>query len=95
MKIYHILSGIATAVFIAAGYGCASEGMAVPPEDTGARIMLTPKVVEMLPEVVAARSDEEPKTAAEKKINRLHLFFFDKDGNFLKENPDCEADFKA
>ncbi len=70
MKIYHILSGIATAVFIAAGYGCASEGMAVPPEDTGARIMLTPKVVEMLPEVVAARSDEEPKTAAEKKINR-------------------------
>ncbi len=95
MKIYHILSGIAAAVFIVAGYGCASEGMAVPPEDTGARIMLTPKVVEMLPEVVAARSDEEPKTAAEKKINRLHLFFFDKDGNFLKENPDCEADFKA
>ncbi|MDE6460671.1 MAG: hypothetical protein K2K52_07590, partial [Paramuribaculum sp.] len=36
-----------------------------------------------------------PKTAEEKKINRLHLFFFDKDGNFLTPDPQCEENFGA
>lgn len=75
--------------------GCAEERSGVPAPDSSPQIFISAQAVEMLPEVVTARSAEEPKTAAEKKINRLHLFFFDSDGNFLQENPDCEDNFKA
>lgn len=45
-------------------------------------VTLSVQCVDMLPQVIMSRAVES-KTAEEKKINRLHLFFFDKDGNFL------------
>jgi hypothetical protein len=74
--------------------GCAEHGTVAPLPDPSSAIILKAEAVEMLPEVVSARSGEEPKTAAEKKINRLHLFFFDKDGEFLTPDPECEVDFR-
>lgn len=45
-------------------------------------VTLSVQCVDMLPQVIMSRAVES-KTAEEKKINRLHLFFFDKEGNFL------------
>ncbi len=40
---------------------------------------------DMVPEALMTRAAEiTPKTAQEKQINTLHLFFFDQDGQFLK-----------
>ncbi|MCI9607009.1 MAG: DUF4906 domain-containing protein [Muribaculaceae bacterium] len=90
MKLSHILIVMAAALLC----GCAEHGTVAPLPDPSSAIILKAEAVEMLPEVVSARSGEEPKTAAEKKINRLHLFFFDKDGEFLTPDPECEVDFR-
>ena len=50
-------------------------------------VTLSVQCVDMLPQVIMSRAVES-KTAEEKKINRLHLFFFDKDGNFLTPTSD-------
>lgn len=66
---------------------CSAERAELPepvdtPKSGGVNIRLT--TGEMLPQIVASRSDApEQKTAEEKKINTVHLFFFDEDGEFL------------
>ncbi|MDE6048662.1 MAG: hypothetical protein K2G09_03090 [Paramuribaculum sp.] len=63
--------------------------------EQGSCITILAQPVDMLPEIVASRASNESKTAAEKKINRLHIFFFDKNGNFLTPDPQCEESFGA
>ena len=67
---------------------CAAERSDIPePVAPGQSGGLTLRLTtgEMLPQIVASRADDAPeqKTAEEKKINTVHLFFFDADGNFL------------
>lgn len=53
-----------------------------PPAAPGASIRLT--TGSMLPQVVTSRAAEaEEKTDEEQKINTVHIFFFDSEGNFL------------
>lgn len=72
--------------------GCASESENLPVPDNQNGITITAKAIEMLPEVITSRASVE-KTEAEKKINMLHLFFFDADGNFLTTKE--QSAFKA
>ncbi len=75
------------AVSVAMLAACSAERAELPdpvdtPKSGGVNIRLT--TGEMLPQIVASRSDApEQKTAEEKKINTVHLFFFDEDGEFL------------
>ena len=67
---------------------CAAERSDIPePVAPGQSGGLTLRLTtgEMLPQIVASRAEDAPeqKTAEEKKINTVHLFFFDADGNFL------------
>lgn len=51
-------------------------------EEPGVTLRLT--TGGMLPQIVASRADApEQKAAAERRINTVHLFFFDADGNFM------------
>lgn len=53
-----------------------------PPAAPGVSIRLT--TGSMLPQVVTSRAaDAEEKTTDEQKINTVHIFFFDAEGNFL------------
>ena len=53
----------------------------IAPEDS---FVLTIQSNKMLPQQVATRASD-PKEEAEKRINQLYLFFFDANGQFLKE----------
>ncbi|MDE5838256.1 MAG: hypothetical protein K2H39_04315 [Paramuribaculum sp.] len=74
---------------------CSTDNLAPEIPETEGGITITAQAVDMLPQIVTSRAGTEPKTAEEKKINRLHLFFFDKDGNFLTPDPQCEENFGA
>lgn len=55
------------------------------PEGQQEGITITAVCNDMVPEALMTRAAAvTPKTAQEKQINTLHLFFFDKDGQFLK-----------
>lgn len=85
------LSRYKTHIFVSVALllaSCAAERSDIPEPVTpgqsgGVTLRLT--TGEMLPQIVASRADDAPeqKTAEEKKINTVHLFFFDKDGEFL------------
>lgn len=89
---YHILSFLAAGALLS---GCAAEQFEAPEPSPEGAVTITARCTDMLPQVLMSRAfgDEnfEPKEAEEKRINRLHLFFFDSDGNFLKANPDAEV----
>lgn len=73
--------------------GCAEEDFRFDEPDTNGRgVTLSFSCNDMLPQYidpVASRSRAaDPKTEEEKKINSLHLFFFDSDGNFVRPNLD-------
>lgn len=91
MKILNIFSKLSLfgALFLAA---CADKDKmnGLLPEAKDA-ITITAICHDMLPQVLMTRADmtNTPKTAKEKQINTLHLFFFDESGNFLTPtNPD-------
>lgn len=77
---YRLLCHCLAALLLLSGCASESENLPVPENQNG--ITITAKAIEMLPEVITSRASVE-KTEAEKKINMLHLFFFDADGNFL------------
>lgn len=75
---------IITALLLIAATSCADDNGIFPgdqPAGTGISINLT--AGSMLPQVVTSRAEVENKTDEEKRINTVHLFFFDADGNFL------------
>ncbi len=89
MAPYKLLSSIAAAVVLLSA--CTSENENAPVPEPAGGITITAKAIEMLPEIVMSRADDGPaKSTEERKINRLHLFFFDADGNFLTPNPKLE-----
>lgn len=89
---YHILSFLAAGALLS---GCAAEQFDAPEPSPEGAVTITARATEMLPQVLMSRAfgDEnfEPKEAEEKRINRLHLFFFDSDGNFLQKNESAKA----
>lgn len=64
-------------------YGAQSLSMCLRAEST-----------DMLPQYIDPNESglcaTTPKTAEEKEIRTLHLFFFDADGNFMQPNPDAD-----
>lgn len=88
----HILGLAAVAV---SAVSCSNDTLAPEVPEAVSSITITAQAVDMLPQIVSSRAGSEPKKAEEKKINRLHLFFFDKDGNFLTPDPQCEEPFGA
>lgn len=93
MKLYHhIFSFLAAGALLS---GCAAEQFDAPEPSPEGAVTITARATEMLPQVLMSRAfgDEnfEPKEAEEKRINRLHLFFFDSDGNFLQKNESAKA----
>lgn len=80
-----ILSALITALLLIASTSCADDNGTFPGDQpaagTGISISLT--AGSMLPQVVTSRAEVEDKTDEEKRINTVHLFFFDADGNFL------------
>lgn len=88
--IRHIFLTLAAAAML---FSC-SDKDSVFESDVTPGVTLSFDVVNMLPQVLQSRAvDSEPKTAEEKLINTLHLFFFDKDGNFLTANPSAQVPF--
>lgn len=81
ISLYHILT-LCTLLLVA----CVSETDAPElPGQPGEGVTLTLSAGEMLPQIVASRADvAEQKTAEEKRINTVHLFFFGSDGDFLE-----------
>jgi len=64
---------------------CVQEIDDVCPVSPEEGVTLTAICNRMLPQTMLTRAGElTPKDAEEKKINTLHLFFFDTDGNFLQ-----------
>ena len=88
----HILGLAAVTV---SAVSCSNDTLAPEVPEAVSSITITAQAVDMLPQIVSSRAGSEPKKAEEKKINRLHLFFFDKDGNFLTPDPQCEEPFGA
>lgn len=93
IKSYSRIIGVAV-IAVALCLGCIKEE-----ERYGAGATTTclrAESTDMLPQYTAPDESElcalTPKTAEEKEIRTLHLFFFDKDGNFLQPNPE-HADF--
>ena len=80
-----LLKYIILSVAIAAVSACSSEydgPTGGNTESPGVTLRLT--TGGMLPQIVASRADApEQKAAAERRINTVHLFFFDADGNFM------------
>lgn len=92
----HIISslfGVMASMMALTLTGCAEEDFRFDEPDTNGRgVTLSFSCNDMLPQYidpVASRSRAaDPKTEEEKKINSLHLFFFDSDGNFVRPNLD-------
>lgn len=87
MKYYNIFLSIVAAAAMTA---CSDEADAPVMPDTSEGITINVECTDMLPEALLSRAGEDlgpAKTAEEKRINRLHLFFFDKEsGEFLTMN---------
>lgn len=84
MKYYNIFLSIVAAAAMTA---CSDEADVPVMPDTSEGITINVECTDMLPEALLSRAGEDlgpAKTAEEKRINRLHLFFFDKEsGEFL------------
>lgn len=87
MKYYNIFLSLVAAAAMTA---CSDEADAPVMPDTSDGITINVECTDMLPEALLSRAGEDlgpAKTAEEKRINRLHLFFFDKkSGEFLTMN---------
>lgn len=92
MTPYKLLSIVTAIILLSA---CTSENENFPVPEPADGVTITAKAVEMLPEVVMSRADGPEKSTEERKINRLHLFFFDSEGNFLIPNPKLENAISA
>lgn len=82
---------IVAALSIVAMTGCSDDNELWDEPDASGPVTIVAQSVDMIepfsmPEVLSRAND--PKNEAEKKINTLHLFFFDKDGQFIKSNAD-------
>lgn len=82
---------IVAALSIVAMTGCSDDNELWNEPEASGPVTIVAQSVDMLepfsmPEVLSRAND--PKNEAEKKINTLHLFFFDKDGQFIKSNAD-------
>ncbi len=71
--------------------GCSDDNELWDEPEASGPVTIVAQSVDMIepfsmPEVLSRAND--PKNEAEKKINTLHLFFFDKDGQFIKSNAD-------
>lgn len=92
MTPYKLLSIVTAIILLSA---CTSENENFPVPEPADGVTITAKAVEMLPEVVMSRADGPEKSTEERKINRLHLFFFDSEGKFLVPNPKLENAISA
>lgn len=97
MTRYHIILSLLLCALLA---GCSAEGPDAPdvPEGPARGLTLSVSAGSMLPQVVTSRAagDPEQKTAAEKQIRTLHIFFFGADGQFLAPTrPDEFAPYMA
>lgn len=91
--IIYSLFGVMASMMALTLTGCVEEDFRFDEPDTNGRgVTLSFSCNDMLPQYidpVASRSRAaDPKTEEEKKINSLHLFFFDSDGNFVRPNLD-------
>lgn len=82
---------IVAALSIVAMTGCSDDNELWDEPEASGLVTIVAQSVDMIepfsmPEVLSRAND--PKNEAEKKINTLHLFFFDKDGQFIKSNAD-------
>lgn len=82
---------IVAALSIVAMTGCSDDNELWDEPESSGPVTIVAQSVDMIepfsmPEVLSRAND--PKNEAEKKINTLHLFFFDKDGQFIKSNAD-------
>ncbi|WP_301346576.1 fimbrial protein [uncultured Muribaculum sp.] len=82
---------IVAALSIVAMTGCSDDNELWDEPEASGPVTIVAQSVDMIepfsmPEVSSRAND--PKNEAEKKINTLHLFFFDKDGQFIKSNAD-------
>lgn len=82
---------IVAALSIVAMTGCCDDNELWDEPEASGPVTIVAQSVDMIepfsmPEVLSRAND--PKNEAEKKINTLHLFFFDKDGQFIKSNAD-------
>lgn len=82
---------IVAALSIVAMTGCSDDNELWDEPEISGPVTIVAQSVDMIepfsmPEVLSRAND--PKNEAEKKINTLHLFFFDKDGQFIKSNAD-------
>lgn len=82
---------IVAALSIVAMTGCSDDNELWNEPEASGPVTIVAQSVDMIepfsmPEVLSRAND--PKNEAEKKINTLHLFFFDKDGQFIKSNAD-------
>ncbi|WP_289703241.1 fimbrial protein [uncultured Muribaculum sp.] len=82
---------IVAALSIVAMTGCSDDNELWDEPEASGPVTIVAQSVDMIepfsmPEVLSRAND--PKNEAEKKINTLHLFFFDKDGQFIKSNAD-------
>ncbi len=82
---------IVAALSIVAMTGCSDDNELWDEPEASGPVTIVAQSVDMIepfsmPEVLSRAND--PKNEAEKKINTLHLFFFDNDGQFIKSNAD-------
>ena len=82
---------IVAALSIVAMTGCSDDNELWDEPEASGPVTIVAQSVDMIepfsmPEVLSRAND--PKNEAEKRINTLHLFFFDKDGQFIKSNAD-------
>lgn len=62
---------------------CYKDGFGITPEIDGEGMSLTFQSDKLLPYQVTSRASD-PKLEAEKRINNLHVFFFDENGEYLR-----------
>lgn len=74
---------IYTLFLLAVMASCYEEDLGFSPEYNGEGLSLTFQSDKFLPYQVASRVSD-PKLEAEKRINSLHVFFFDQAGNYLR-----------
>lgn len=89
VKIYSRI--LTAALFTAVAAACSDDSFLTDGPSSGKTVTITAQCADMIepfsmPETMTRAN--EPKTEAEKKINTLHIFFFNSEGNFVESTYD-------